>query len=113
MNLCGEDSDSKTIEMYDLPFIDLGDDRLLFPGEEITLDAGHYDSITWSNNTHGQYYTIRYADINGKDSIWVNVFDGFCKNSDDVIIEVFDIQVPELITPNGDGANDVFRRRWG
>lgn len=107
-NACGEDSDTKTINTYDLPDVDLGNDQLLFPGEVITLDAGSYDSIIWNGNVSGQYYTVSYADIDGKDSIWVDVFDGFCKNSDNIIIEVFNVKVPSLITPNGDGANDLF-----
>ncbi len=108
VNVCGEDTDNKTIVIHSLPEINLGDDQLLFPGEEITLNAGSYDSITWNNNTTGQYYTIRYSDITDKDSLWVMVSDGFCKNTDGIIIDAFDVQVPSVITPNGDGANDLF-----
>jgi gliding motility-associated-like protein len=52
---------------------------------------------------------VAYSDIDKKDSVWVEVFDGFCKNSDAIIIEVFNVEVPIVITPNGDGANDRFR----
>lgn len=110
VNACGEDEATKTIAEYQLPTVDLGEDKLLFPGEEVTLNAGNFQSYTWNNdpNQTGQYITVAYEDINDQDSIWVEVFDGFCKNTDDIIIEVFSVDVPVVITPNGDGANDKF-----
>ncbi|HPE56828.1 MAG TPA: choice-of-anchor L domain-containing protein [Bacteroidales bacterium] len=109
-NACGEDEDSKVVQLSSLPKVDLGEDKLLFPGESITLDAGNFHSFIWNNDPGqtGQYYTISYEDIQDQDSIWVEVFDGFCKNSDDIIIEVFSVEVPNVITPNGDGSNDRF-----
>jgi gliding motility-associated-like protein len=82
----------------------------LLPGESVTLDAGNFQAFIWNNDPGqtGQYYTIAYENIQELDSIWVEVFDGFCKNSDDIIIEVFSVDVPNVITPNGDGFNDRF-----
>jgi gliding motility-associated-like protein len=109
-NVCGEDDDTKTVQLFPLPDVNLGEDQLLFPGESITLDAGNYVSYVWNSdpNLNGQFFTIGYDDINKKDSVWVEVFDGYCKNSDLVVIEIFDVDVPIVITPNGDGINDRF-----
>jgi gliding motility-associated-like protein len=111
VNACGEDEASKVVQLSPLPQVDLGEDRLLFPGESITLDAGNFQTFIWNNdpNENGQYYSVNYEDIDNKDSIRVEVFDGFCKNTDDMIIGVFNVKVPNVITPNGDGYNDLFR----
>ncbi|MBE0655823.1 MAG: gliding motility-associated C-terminal domain-containing protein, partial [Bacteroidales bacterium] len=110
INACGEDEESKVVQLSPLPMVDLGEDKLLLPGESVTLDAGNFQAFIWNNDPGqtGQYYTIAYEDIQELDSIWVEVFDGFCKNSDDIIIEVFSVDVPNVITPNGDGFNDRF-----
>jgi gliding motility-associated-like protein len=110
-NVCGEDTDTKTVQLNPLPTPDLGEDQILFPGEAVTLNAGNYQSFIWNNDPalSQQTLTVAYEDIEKQDSIWVEVFDGYCKNSDDVIIEVFVVEVPMVITPNGDGYNDEFR----
>ncbi|HPE55055.1 MAG TPA: choice-of-anchor L domain-containing protein [Bacteroidales bacterium] len=110
-NVCGEDTDTKTVQLNPLPNPDLGADIILFPGEAVTLDAGNYQSFIWNNDPAltQQMLTVAYEDIEKQDSIWVEVFDGYCKNSDDIIIEVFAVEVPIVITPNGDGFNDEFR----
>jgi len=115
VNACGEDEYSKFVQLYPLPEVDLGEDMLLFPGESVTLDAGNFQSYIWNNNPNqtGQYYTIAFENIEEQDSIWVEVFDGFCKNSDDIIIEVYTVEVPIVITPNGDGYNDTFKPNKG
>ncbi|GAB4324706.1 MAG: hypothetical protein Kow00127_17400 [Bacteroidales bacterium] len=110
-NICGESTDSKVIQMKPLPAVNLGDDKVLFPGESITLDAGDYQSYIWNGDPSlsQRYYTVAYDDINKKDSIYVEVFDGYCKNSSDIILEAFNVEIPNVITPNGDGLNDLFR----
>ena len=112
-NVCGEDLASKYVEYHELPVVDLGESEILVPGESITLNGGDdYVEYVWSEDPqfNEQYFTVEYDDIlaQGTDTISVEVFDGFCKNSDKIIIEVLDIEVPELITPNGDQANDIF-----
>ena len=110
-NVCGADSDEKTVELHPLPDVDLGGDVVLFPGENITLDAGNYQSYIWNDDgtLTDRYYTVAYDDISGEDSVWVEVYDGYCKNSNGILIEIFDVEVPNVITPNGDGKNDIFK----
>jgi gliding motility-associated-like protein len=102
---------NQSIVVHPIPFIDLGQDQVLFPGESVTLDAGTFQTYMWNGDPsiNGQYYILNYEDINKIDSVWVEVFDGYCKNSDNVIIEIFDVEIPIVITPNGDGYNDKFR----
>jgi len=109
-NVCGEDTDDMMVQLKPLPNVNLGHDELLFPGESITFDAGDFESYMWNNNPSltGQYFEVSYENISGKDSVFVEVFDGFCKNSDGITIEAFSVEIPKVVTPNGDGKNDDF-----
>ncbi|MCB0806451.1 MAG: gliding motility-associated C-terminal domain-containing protein, partial [Bacteroidales bacterium] len=118
-NICGEDIALKNVDYHPLPDVDIAEypyqpieeSVVLVPGSSVTLDAGQYVSYDW-NKMPGdttQYYIVNYDAVGeGSDTIAVDVFDGFCYNKDYVIIEVLDIKVPAVITPNGDGANDTF-----
>jgi len=111
-NVCGEDDATKSVVYHELPPVDLGESQILVPGSSITLDAGSFETYTWSAdpNLNSQYLTISYDQVLGigSDTISVEVFDGFCSNKDEIVIEVLNIEVPIVITPNGDGANDTF-----
>jgi len=107
-NYCGEDTDEKFVEQYLLPEVDLGENKILFPGESVTLDAGDFVSYVWDHGWDQRYYQVKFEDIDENDTIYVEVFDGHCKNSDYIIIEVFNVEIPIVITPNGDNFNDRF-----
>ncbi len=111
-NVCGDSTAEKTVQELNLPYINLGDKILLFPGESVTLDGGDYESWTWEFNPslNERYYTIGYNDIKPNDTtISVEVFDGQCKNSDAITIEVYNVEVPIVFTPNGDPYNEKFK----
>jgi gliding motility-associated-like protein len=67
---------------------------------------------TWNDETFtGETLQVAYEDIEGdEDLITLIVTDTSttCENSDEIIIEVFKIEIPVVVTPNGDDANDRF-----
>lgn len=109
-NQCGNESDVITVTEIPPPDVDLGADQVLQQGESLQLNAGAgYDQYIWQDGTAGQYYEI-FADgiKDGAAFYWVEVWDGPCKNSDTTWVEVFRVNLPNVITPNGDGINDTF-----
>ncbi len=105
-NNCGSSSDSVYIAEWSLPQVFLGNDTVLATNDEILLNAGSFESYLWSNGSEQQILTIDSDGI-----YWVNVFDGKCYNSDTIVIEPVncDLFIPNVFTPNGDGANDYFQ----
>jgi gliding motility-associated-like protein len=113
-NICGQDIAEKVIQENQLPIVNLGDDVTLFPGESVTLEAETgFSSYIWNGSaSQSNTFTISYEDIipyANDSTITLEVEDGFtCKNSDQIVIEVYLIDIPTVMTPNGDGKNDYF-----
>ncbi|OQX81377.1 MAG: hypothetical protein B6D61_00865 [Bacteroidetes bacterium 4484_249] len=109
-NVCDSITDEIYIEEYPLPYVDLGEDQVIFPGDEIILEAGEgFDEYVWQDGSGQSYYVVTENNINAENpKYYVEVTEGICKSSDTVMVELFEVNVPDVITPNGDGKNDLF-----
>ncbi|MEZ5197101.1 MAG: gliding motility-associated C-terminal domain-containing protein [Bacteroidales bacterium] len=109
-NQCGIASDQAIVIEFPVPEVDLGADQVIQPGETIQLDGGAgFDQYTWQDGAGGQYYVVVAEQIDPENPYyWVEVWQGPCKSSDTARIEMLEVKVPIVITPNGDGFNDVF-----
>ncbi len=111
VNDCDSVSDQVFVQEYPVPDVNLGEDRIILPGETIQLDAGDgYDTYLWQDGTGGEYYLITENNIDPNNPYYsVVVTEGPCKSSDSVKVELFKVWVPKVITLNGDGKNDLFQ----
>ncbi len=74
-----------------------------------------FQSIIWNNdssNTTENTFTIGFEDIiltgeNTTITVAVKNSSG-CENTDEILIEVFKVIVYDVLTPNGDGENDLW-----
>ncbi len=109
-NECGSVSDQVVVTEFPVPLVNLGSDQVIQPGESIQLDAGGgFDQYIWQDGSGGQYFMVIAEQIDTEDPYyWVEVWEGFCKSSDTARIEMFNVKVPIVITPDGDGYNDIF-----
>ncbi len=110
VNVCDSISDEVNVYVGTIVPVDLGEDHLAFPGETIVLDAGSgYDSYLWQDGSQNQQLEVtENSQGNGEGIYSVQVTEGPCKSSDSVQVEFFTVWVPQVITPNGDGKNDLF-----
>jgi gliding motility-associated-like protein len=117
VNLCDSVTDDIQVTVSPVPEVYLGEDEVIFPGQTIELDAGEgRDSILWQDGSGGQYFVVTENNIDPDNPYYyVEVTEGICKSSDTIKIELFEVWVPKVITPNGDSYNERFEpdpERW-
>lgn len=104
--------DSLYLSVYELPVVSLGPDTTICGMEGFVLDAGpDMNSYRWSTGDISQQITVYQGP---QQEIWVQVEDAFgCLNGDTIIIlacnsEFYFRNIPNAITANEDGVNDVW-----
>ena len=110
-NECGNASDNITVSFAPVPLINLGEDQVLVEGQSITLNAGAgFDTYLWQDGSSGQFYEVTTGALNPENPYYfVEVSKDGCTNSDTLKIVLFEVWVPQVITPNSDQKNDIFQ----
>jgi gliding motility-associated-like protein len=90
------------------PFVSLGTDTSLCPGESMVLYPGNYDHYLWQDFSTLPSYKVSQP---GTYSVTVNNNSG-CEATANITVQYLsdcgDIFFPTAITPDGDGKNDLF-----
>ncbi|MFI5205101.1 MAG: gliding motility-associated C-terminal domain-containing protein, partial [Flavobacteriales bacterium] len=100
-------TDSFFVDVFDLPFFELGNDTIICAGSSFTLTGPpNYYYYQWSNGSNSQ--TTQVTD-SGYISLTV-VAPGGCHYSDSLFVEDIECTSPlaNVFTPNGDGTNDFW-----
>ncbi len=112
-NECPELTDTLLVTYYSLPNLSLlsGDTVTLCNGESIAVNAVTSDpsNTIWSSDLLGYQGTGDSLVVSQEDdySVTLNNFCGLL--TADFYVNVIDCKIPNLITPNNDGDNEVFK----
>lgn len=111
VNPCDSLSANIDVVFNPLPEIYLGNDNVIFPGQTLELDAGvGFDEYQWQDGSGNQYFMVTENNIDPLNPyFYVEVTENNCKSSDTIMVELYKVWVPSVITPNGDGKNDIFK----
>lgn len=116
-------SESISIEVLKVPEVDLGNDTIICDEAGLLLAIPNEKyAINWSNGSADTSITVRDA---GQYSV---VVDNQCGNDNaSIIVDLWKVDIPNIITPNGDFKNDflfidgieegewelIIQNRWG
>ncbi|MBI1286317.1 MAG: T9SS type B sorting domain-containing protein [Flavobacteriales bacterium] len=105
---CFSDTTSIDISIAPVPDVELIPDTIICFNDEIELILNQsYDQILWSTNE-----TTEIISVSDSGVYWVTVTNEFgCSDSDTTVVEtvICNVVTTNIITPNGDGFNDVFK----
>lgn len=91
-------SDTINVFFHDLPQLDLGNDTILLPGEQLLVYSGEFKDYYWSDQSTDPYYHfINDGGIKGRKKVCVKVTDdNGCSNTDSINISFMDKMNPKL-----------------
>jgi gliding motility-associated-like protein len=103
-NLCGFASDTININLDKNSNINLGNDTTLCLGNNLRLNPGpDFTAYTWQDNSTSGFFNV----VN-QGKYWVTVQNSCGSSSDTINVEIRELFIPNLITPNADNHNDSF-----
>lgn len=83
------DVDQVNVFVLEYPEVDLGNDTVICPGSEITLDATQdAEAMTYAWSNGGKSPIQTFAAAEGSETYWLQVFNEHCKSVDSITIKV-------------------------
>ncbi len=116
LNGCS-DTAYQVISFNPVPIANAGQDKELFYNRETIMDATLQNKQTGHWTIEKGFGVFENENLNttkvthlqiGENVLGWNVSNGLCESKSLVSVEVSDAEIPNIITPNGDGMNEYF-----
>lgn len=109
-----QDSASTMVFGISLPQTEItASDDTICLGTNLTLEASGGQSYIWQDGSLGNVFTTMPTTTTTYSVIGTNSYDGLdCSIEESILIvakNCHDLEIPNVITPNGDGRNDIFK----